>query len=107
MDRKGIAAMLRRAGVPVCHRGWPDGSEPEYPYIAYSYAGNDGSLSADNRIFGKASRWSASLFTEKKDDMLEESLEDAFDAADVPYRKRDASPEGGDYCEVVYQFTTY
>lgn len=107
MDRKDLASMLRRAGVPVVHIGWPDGSDPDYPYIAYRFVDNDGSFDADNYTFAEVQRWQVQLLTHAKDDDLESAIEQILRDEEIPHRKQDAGTEGGDYHEVLYTFRTF
>ena len=105
MARAEIAAILAEAGLPVVYHEWPDGSEPKFPCIRYVYDG-DGSFMADNTVYRKVDRWSATLVSDWKDDASEAAVESALESHGIVYSKSaDVRVDSEKLTQVEYTFS--
>ena len=86
MARRDCADLLASTGLPVVYWKWPDGSTPIYPCIRYASDGM-AAFRADDGLYVKADRWTATLVSEWKDDASEGLVEAALEAAGVDYAK--------------------
>lgn len=86
MARREIATLLRSTGLPVVYRHWVEGSNQEFPCIAYNQVGRD-DFFADNKHFAKYDEWNIELYAEWKDDASEELIEQTLEDAGINYIK--------------------
>lgn len=106
MNRKELFSMLKTLDIPVVYMQWAPDTAPDPPFICYRFASNDGSLQADNVNFYNVSEWYVELYTDTKNDELEESLEALFYSHEIPFEKTEAQIEE-DFHEVLYRFQTF
>lgn len=86
MTRKELATILKTV-APTTYNEWT-GKEgvPKPPFIAYLDEDED-AISGDNRAHVRQSRYRVELYTSKGDDTTEETLEAAFDTAEIYFKK--------------------
>lgn len=79
-----LKSILDRTGLQVAyhHFSYP----PTLPFIVYS-VDSTSNMSADNKVHSKVNNFSIELYTEKKDMVAEQVLEDILDHEEIFYNK--------------------
>lgn len=104
-DVAAICAAIRDAtGMPYVYRQWPRGSVPEWPSLEYHLDG-DANFGADNRVHVPIDFWALSLYSERKEDAMEDAVEAVLDAAGVYWTKDEISIDGEGLLQVEYRFS--
>lgn len=108
MARSDVAVMcaaIRDAtGIPYVYRQWPKGSTPEWPSIEYHLDG-DGNFAADNHVHAPIDRWALSLYSERKEDALEDAVEAVLNARGLYWTKDEITIDGEGLLQVEYGFS--
>lgn len=106
MDIKGLRTVLDSTGLPVTYHSWkssdPDKPVPSLPYIIY-YLKNSNNMGADNKVYHKQNHYNIELYSDKKDIVSEQKLEDAFDSASIFYEKTESYIDSENMFEVLYE----
>lgn len=104
MKREDIIALFTPTLPRVLYGWYAEGNEPVRPYAVLNFAYAN-SFYADNVNFLDVEHWQLDLITDKKQEEIEASIEDAFKGAEITYEKRESSSVG-EYYRVYYLFTT-
>lgn len=81
-----LAAIKEDLGVEAAYSHFIDGHS--LPYLAYIGAGQE-QLQADGKVYWRSNTYQVELYFAKKDEALEESIEDAFIAGGWKFSKSD------------------
>lgn len=88
----------------VTYRAFPVGEAPELPFICYMATETD-NLMADCKVFQIVQFVEIELYTENKDLVSEHALEDALNAANIPWEKTEEYIEEQQCYEILYEVT--
>ena len=105
MNRKDMQSLLMSFGRPVQYMRWKRGQAPELPYWLFRIPSRR-DKKADNRNFQKVLKWQIDLYSDGKEEELEEKLEAALDAKRIPYTKHEDYIESEDMLLSRYYINT-
>ena len=77
-----LATLLEQANIPVAYNHFKDAQE--LPFICYLETDSD-NLIADNKVYHKVITVDIELYTEDKDEQLEQILENILNDNELPY----------------------
>lgn len=86
MTLEQLTEILAVVGVPVCYDHAPVGTK--VPFITFT-CNKDNNVFADDKVYVKKGSLSVRLYSPIKDEELEKKLEDAMNAAELPWRMTD------------------
>lgn len=86
----------------VAYRSFPVGNAPELPFICYLETGSNNAF-ADNRVYKKIKGIEIELYSENKDTVSEERIEDVLDANMIPWEKDEDYIESERMLRVTYR----
>lgn len=102
MELKEIIEMLGGLGLPLAYHHFAEGESPEPPFLIYLIPGSH-NFSADGTVYFKVKQLDLELYTDKKDIVLEEKLEDVLDRQGLFYNKTESYIETEKLYEVLYE----
>lgn len=102
MELKEIIEMLGGLGLPLAYHHFAEGESPEPPFLIYLIPGSH-NFSADGTVYFKVKQLDVELYTDKKDIVLEEKLEDVLDRQGLFYNKTESYIETEKLYEVLYE----
>jgi len=70
----------------VAYRAFPEGNAPELPFICYLET-NTNNVFADNKVYKKKTGIDIELYTENKDTVSENRIEEALNNNMIPWEK--------------------
>lgn len=82
-DITDIVAMLAPVGLPIAEGRWEPDSADTGPHIVVRHEGKR-SLKANGISYAHIDQWSATLYSERWESSLEESIETEFANAGIP-----------------------
>ena len=100
---KKLVQMFSEMGIPFAYDHFAEGESPDPPFICYLLPGSN-NFAADGKVYYKISQVNIELYTDRKDPLLEQKLEDALDAASIFYNKTEVWIDSEKLYEVLYQF---
>ena len=98
-----LLSVLGETQIPFAYDHFAEGESPDPPFLCYLLPGSN-NFSADGKVYYKISRVNLELYTDRKDPLLEQKLEDALDAASIFYNKTEVWIDSEKLYEVLYQF---
>ena len=98
-----VLAIFESLGIPYAYDHFAEGESPDPPFICYLIPGSN-NFSADGKAFYKINKIHIELYTDYKDLLVENMLEDALDAASIFYAKSEVWIESEKLYEVLYSF---
>ena len=98
-----LLSILGETQIPFAYDHFAEGESPDPPFLCYLLPGSN-NFSADGKVYYKISRVNLELYTDRKDPLLEQKLEDALDAASIFYNKTEVWIDSEKLYEVLYQF---
>ena len=98
-----LVRIVSGMGIPFAYDHFAEGESPDPPFLCYLLPGSN-NFSADGKVYYKISRVNLELYTDRKDPLLEQKLEDALDAASIFYNKTEVWIDSEKLYEVLYQF---
>ena len=98
-----VVRIVSGMGIPFAYDHFAEGESPDPPFLCYLLPGSN-NFSADGKVYYKISRVNLELYTDRKDPLLEQKLEDALDAASIFYNKTEVWIDSEKLYEVLYQF---
>ena len=98
-----LVSMMEEIGLPFAYHHFAEGESPDPPFICFLTTGSD-NFSADGRDFFKIDRIHVELYTDRKDPVLENSVETVLDRHGLFYNKSEVWIESERLYEVLYQF---
>ena len=101
MDK--IISLLNEIGIPFAYSHFAEGESPEPPFMCYLLPRSD-NFSADGRVYHKLSSVHFEVYTDKKDRVLENRVEDVLDKNNIFYNKSEVWINSEKLYEVIYSF---
>ena len=101
MDK--IVGMLEEIGIPFAYSHFAEGESPEPPFLCYLLPRSD-NFSADGAVYHKLSVVHFEVYTDKKDRILENRVEDVLDKNNIFYNKSQVWINSEKLYEVIYSF---
>ena len=101
MDK--IINILDEIGIPFAYSHFAEGESPEPPFMCYLLPRSD-NFSADGRVYHKLSMAHFEVYTDKKDRVLENRVEDVLDKNNIFYNKSEVWINSEKLYEVIYSF---
>ena len=98
-----LLSILGETQIPFAYDHFAEGESPDPPFICYLLPGSN-NFAADGKVYYKISQVNIELYTDRKDPLLEQKLEDALDAASIFYNKTEVWIDSEKLYEVLYQF---
>ena len=100
-----LISIMEEIGLPYAYHHFAEGESPDPPFICFLVSGND-NFSADGRAYYKIDQVNIELYTDRKDPVLENSVEAVLDGHGIFYRKTEVWIDSEKLYEVLYQFET-
>ena len=101
MDK--IINILDEIGIPFAYSHFAEGESPEPPFMCYLLPRSD-NFSADGAVYHKLSVVHFEVYTDKKDRILENRVEDVLDKNNIFYNKSQVWINSEKLYEVIYSF---
>ena len=101
MDK--IINILDEIGIPFAYSHFAEGESPEPPFLCYLLPRSD-NFSADGAVYHKLSVVHFEVYTDRKDRVLENRVEDVFDKNNIFYNKSEVWINSEKLYEVIYSF---
>ena len=101
MDK--IINMLEEIGIPFAYSHFAEGESPEPPFVCYLLPRSD-NFSADGAVYHKLSVVHFEVYTDRKDRVLENRVEDVLDKNNIFYNKSEVWINSEKLYEVIYSF---
>lgn len=98
-----LLRILKSCKLPFAYDHFAEGESPDPPFICYLIPGSD-NFAADGKAYYKKNEIRIELYTDKKDLLVEQLVEDALDAAFIFYVKSETWIDSEKLYEVLYQF---
>ena len=98
-----LVRIVSGMGIPFAYDHFAEGESPDPPFICYLLPGSN-NFAADGKVYYKIGQVNIELYTDRKDPLLEQKLEDALDAASIFYNKTEVWIDSEKLYEVLYQF---
>ena len=98
-----LVRIVSGMGIPFAYDHFAEGESPDPPFLCYLLPGSN-NFSADGKVYYKIGQVNIELYTDRKDPLLEQKLEDALDAASIFYNKTEVWIDSEKLYEVLYQF---
>lgn len=102
MTKTEVVQMVKKFGLPYAYDHFAEGESPEPPFVVYLYPGSD-NFAADGTVYFKKDRLHVELYTDSKDPVLEQQIEDVLDAHGLFYNKSEVWIQSERLYEVLYQ----
>ena len=100
MTRRELYAVLTKCGIPAAYGAF--GNSPPPPYIIFERYGSE-SICADNRTIRLYDEYRVELYTDKRNEELEEKLEELFDNAEIEYEISESYVSDERLFQTVYE----
>lgn len=88
MEHKDIYDLLKTLNIPVAYNHFETKQNVTPPFIAYRESTPE-TFKADGRIYYRPYEFQIELVTEKKDVVLEKTIEELLTNNNIPYEKSD------------------
>jgi hypothetical protein len=104
MSIQELYTLLKSIKLPVVYHSFKASGEKvkQPPYIIY-FATKSNNTGADNKVYFKRNNFTIELYTEKKDNKLEQKLEGALDSASIFYDKIENYLDTESMYQISYQ----
>ena len=102
MTKTEVVQMVKKFGLPYAYDHFAEGESPEPPFVVYLYPRSD-NFAADGIVYFKKDRLHVELYTDSKDPVLEQQIEDVLDAHGLFYNKSEVWIQSERLYEVLYQ----
>ncbi len=98
-----LLKIIKETGIPFAYDHFAEGESPDPPFICYLLPGSN-NFAADGRVYLKMNEVRIELYTDTKDLVAEQQLEDVLDAHEVFYNKSETWIASEKLYEILYQF---
>ena len=98
-----LLQILNETQIPYAYHHFAEGESPEPPFICYLLPGSN-NFSADGKVYYKINEVHIELYTDLKDLVVEQQLEDVLDEHGIFYNKSETWIESEKLYEVLYIF---
>lgn len=102
MTYREVAEMVDSIGVPSAYYQFEEGSGQQCPFITFFY-GSRNDFKADDTNYVRIAGLTIELYTDEKDFVLEEKVEDVLESKDIPYQKEEVYIDSEKMFEVIYK----
>ncbi len=102
MTKEQVVSMIRSMGLPFAYDHFAEGESPDPPFLVYLYPGSD-NFAADGTVYFKRDKLHVELYTDKKDDDLEDRVESILNRNGLYYNKTETWIPSEKLYEVLYQ----
>ncbi len=99
-----IVEMLEETGIPFAYDHFAEGESPDPPFLVFQIPGSD-NFHADDKVYEKLSTLVLELYTEKKDPVLEERVEDVLTRYEIVWTRSEVWIDSEKLYEVRYEMT--
>lgn len=98
-----VLSILAEIRLPFAYHHFAEGESPDPPFICYLTPGSD-NFAADGKVYYKIDDYHIELYADRKDPVLEDSVEAVLDGHGVFYDKSEVWIESEKLYEVMYSF---
>ena len=102
MTKEQVRQMIRSMNIPFAYDHFAEGESPDPPFLVYLYPGSD-NFAADGTVYYKRDKLHIELYTDKKDDDLEDRVESMINSHGLYYNKTETWIPSEKLYEVLYQ----
>ena len=102
MTSEQVVSMIRSIGIPFAYDHFAEGEAVAPPFLVYLYPGSD-NFAADGIVYYKRKKLHIELYTDKKDDDLEDNVESIINRNGLYYEKTETWIPSEKLYEVLYQ----
>ena len=95
--------ILKELGLPFAYDHFAEGESPEPPFVVYLYP-NTNHFAADGIVYYQITVVNVELYTNKKDPVIEQKLEELLTKAGIFFRKSEVWIDSEKLYEVIYAF---
>lgn len=100
-----IVKILKEIGLPYAYHHFEKGKSPKPPFMLYLYP-KSRNFSADGGVYHKKNEVDLELYTDTKNILLEDRVEEVLDRHKIFYQKSEVYIEKEKLYEVLYTFMT-
>ena len=90
MTKEQVPQMIRSMNIPFAYDHFAEGESPDPPFLVYLYPGSD-NFAADGTVYYKRDKLHIELYTDIKDDDLEDRVESILNRNGLFYNKTETS----------------
>ena len=101
-DFKQMLTDIESAGIPITYYSYPDNDAPSLPYAVY-FTPSTRAEAADDKNHARIQTLYIELYTENKDILLEETLEEILDDYSLVFDKTEAFLQSENMFDTIYQ----
>lgn len=102
MSKANVVEALERIGLPFAYDHFAEGESPAPPFLVYLYP-NTNPFSADGSVYHETNTLHIEVYTDKKDIILEEKVEEILNLFGFFYLKSETWIPSEKMYEVLYQ----
>jgi len=102
MTKEQVVSMIRSMNIPFAYDHFAEGESVNPPFLVYLYPGSD-NFAADGTVYYKRDKLHIELYTDKKDDDLEDRIESIINRCGLYYNKSETWIPSEKLYEVLYQ----
>ncbi len=102
MTRDKIPGIICSMGLPFAYDHFAEGESPDPPFLVYLFPGSD-NFAADGEVYYKRDHLHIELYTDKKNDDLEDRIETVLNRNGLFYNKSETWIPSEKLYEVLYQ----
>lgn len=100
MNNDELLNLLKISGLPVSYHHFKE--TPSLPYIVFLRV-NDSNINADDIVYFKLKNYQVELYTDIKNEILEEKIETIFDEHEICYETSEEWIESEEMYQIVYE----
>lgn len=105
MNLKELRTRLEELNIPIQYRAFTEGNAPPLPYLIFYVEDNQGSVKADNHNYFNLKNITLELYSNEKDEELENKLELILDNNKLEYDLMESYIESEKMYESIYEIT--
>lgn len=98
-----LVKIIEEMGIPFAYDHFAEGESPAPPFLCYLLPGSD-NFAADGRVYYKMSEVRIELYTDFKDESLEEKVTAVLDNHGIFYEQSEVWIEEEKLYEVAFEF---
>lgn len=99
MTNDELFNLLKTSGLPVAYHHFK--KAPSLPYVIFLRI-SDSNINADDKVYFKFKNYQVELYTDKKNEILEEKIETILDEHEICYETSEEWIESEKMYQVVY-----
>ena len=102
MTTEQVVSMIRSMGLPFAYDHFAEGESSDPPFLVYLYPGSD-NFAADGTVYYKRNKLQIELYTDAKDNDLEDRIESIINRNGLYYNKTETWIPSEKLYEVIFQ----